>query len=207
MDKLGAVILAAGRSSRMGGFKPLLPLGDSTIIETVIGKLSQGGVSEIVVVTGRESDKLQSHLFRSGIRFVENREYASTDMFHSAKMGLSTIAGRAEKTFFMPADIPLFHFSTLVKMNDCLDETEADIVIPTHGGRRGHPILIRNSLIPKLISYGGQGGLRGAITLCGSVVSVEVGDRGILLDADTPEDYALICSMAEAAASLALIAN
>ncbi|MCL1914914.1 MAG: nucleotidyltransferase family protein [Eubacteriaceae bacterium] len=199
MDKLGAVILAAGRSSRMGSFKPMLPLGSSTIIETVINKLIGAGTCELVVVVGREADRLRSHLDRyEKIRYIENRDFASTDMFYSAKMGMDALSRTTEIHFFLPCDIPLFKPDTLEKMIYCYEETGAGIVTPVHGGKSGHPILIKRSMVADLLAYNGNDGLRGAIRNSGvKVETVEVDDIGVLLDADTPQDYEMIHKLAK----------
>ena len=87
--EIGAVVAAAGLSSRMQAFKPMLPLGDSTIIRTLIAGLRAAGVSAITVVTGHNADRLQEHLSGLDIAFADNKDYATTDMLCSAGIGLS----------------------------------------------------------------------------------------------------------------------
>ena len=82
----GAVILAAGISSRMGEFKPLLPMGEETVIRNVIRVLQTAGVSRILVVTGYQSKVLQEHLAHAGVMFVHNERFAQTKMFDSVRL-------------------------------------------------------------------------------------------------------------------------
>ena len=82
-----AVVAAAGLSSRMKAFKPLLPLADGTVIGAVITTLKRAGVDDIVVVTGYKADEMAVHLEKHEVRIVENKLYAESEMFDSIKLG------------------------------------------------------------------------------------------------------------------------
>jgi CTP:molybdopterin cytidylyltransferase MocA len=117
---------------------------------------------------------------------LRNPAYAETQMFDSARIGLRYLAGRCRRVLFTPVDVPLFSEGTVLR----LLETETELAVPVHEGRRGHPILFSAALIPRLLSDGGEGGLRGALARSGAVETlVECPDVGMLRDADTPEDY------------------
>ena len=90
--KSAAVIAAAGLSSRMREFKPLLCLGDTTMIGQVIENFRSVAVEEIVVVTGYRSDLLQGHLAELGVRSVENPCFAETKMWDSLCIGLESLS-------------------------------------------------------------------------------------------------------------------
>jgi CTP:molybdopterin cytidylyltransferase MocA len=191
-DKIGAVVVAAGRSSRMGAFKPLLPFLGSTVAGTVVSTLCSAGVEakNVVVVTGREPERLTAAL-GPDIKYVHNAAYASTPMFASARLGLmeaslAEASHRAGRLFFTPADSPLFTRETLLR----LLESAARIVIPTHFGLPGHPVLLDARVVPEILGHS-EGTLREAIEACGPAEYVEVPDPGVLLDMDTPPDYAL----------------
>lgn len=185
--KIGAVVTAAGRSSRMGQFKPLLPLGPLTVAEHTLHRLRQSGVEHITVVTGREAARLQAALEAPDVTFLHNGEYETTDMFHSARLGLSHMAQRCERIIFTPVDVPLFSPDTV----RALLNTNAEAALPTFSGKKGHPLLLSAPLAAKLTEDHGDGGLKGALTRLGvTPMQVEVDDPGILLDADTPEEFA-----------------
>lgn len=182
----GAVITAAGLSSRMGVFKPLLEIGSMTFAERIVATLKAAGVDEIVMVTGHNADKLERHLEGSGIVFLRNENYEHTLMFDSAKTGLSYLAGRCDRILFTPADIPLFTAATVSALLDL----GAELACPVFRGQTGHPLMISGRLAGRILSDSGEGGMRGAVTRCGGVMlEIPVDDEGILLDADTPQSY------------------
>ncbi len=183
--KYGAIIVAAGCSSRMGSFKPLLPLGTNTIIRRVV-RLIDTVADEIVVVTGYRGEDLECHLHGTGVRAVRNVKYRETGMFDSICLGIRALSRSCQRIFIIPGDIPLVRPKTLEKLR----ETSAAVVRPLCHGKSGHPILLSSGCIIPLLSDSGEGGLRGAITRMNlPVLDVETGDPGILMDADTPEDY------------------
>ncbi|MDR2180452.1 MAG: NTP transferase domain-containing protein [Synergistaceae bacterium] len=179
-----AVVVAAGRSSRMGEFKPLLPFRGSTVAETVVSTLRSAGAESVVVVTGREAKRLEAVL-GPGIEYVHNASYASTSMFVSASLGLAEARHRADRIFFTPADVPLFTRETLLR----LLKSDARAVVPTHFGSPGHPVLLSSFVVPEILDHP-EGTLREALAACGTEY-VEVPDLGVLIDVDTPADYTL----------------
>ena len=136
---IGAVVVAAGISSRNSSFKPMLMLGELTISRRLITSLKQAGVDRIVVITGFKANELERHLADMGVVFLRNENYESTDMFESAKIGLSYLSDKCEGILFTPVDIPLFKADTA----RALMESSSEISIPTYGGSDGHPIFIR----------------------------------------------------------------
>lgn len=181
-----AVIAAAGRSSRMGEFKPMLRLGSLSVIEHVISAFHQAGIRKIVVVTGREAARLREHLSGCGVTFLYNKQYETTQMFDSAKYGFSALAGQCGRVFFTPADIPLFTPGTV----RALMESGGEAAVPVHGGKQGHPLLLSAAVMDGILRDGGEGGLKGAMARLGvPLTHVEVSDPGILRDADTPEEF------------------
>ncbi|GHV28673.1 hypothetical protein AGMMS4952_12980 [Spirochaetia bacterium] len=103
--KFGAVITAAGLSSRMGDFKPLMPLGNKTMIGRIIHTLREGGVENILVVTGRNAARIEQTLADDNIIFIRNKDYEHTDMFYSASL---------EATSSLEASSPKAGFLTVV---------------------------------------------------------------------------------------------
>lgn len=184
--RTGAVIVAAGMSSRMGDFKPMLNIGSISIAQRVISTLQQAGVNRIVVVTGYQAVTLERHLANQNVVFLRNNDYRNTQMFDSARIGLNYLKDKCDKILFTPVDIPLFTALTVTELLRC----EEQLACPECEGKTGHPILISSSLVNEIASDWGEGGLQGAIGRLGiPMVHIPVNDPGILQDADTPFDY------------------
>lgn len=196
--KTGAVIVAAGMSSRMKAFKPMLKLRGSTVIETAISTLRSADVCEIAVVTGKNAEMLEKQLAPAGVICLRNTEYETTEMFDSAKIGLHYLKDRCGRIFFLPGDVPLFSRRSLIAMAEEMNRGDCQILMPVHGGKMGHPILIDSGAVESLVRYRGSGGLKGAIDSFGGLMkTVELDDEGMLLDADRPEDYDRLLEYAE----------
>lgn len=185
-----AVLAAAGLSSRMGAFKPTLPLGGESMSRSLISSFSKAGALPVVVVTGFMGESLAVHLKDLPVRLVHNEAYETSQMFDSLRIGLSFLQQQdgplPDKIFLCPADLPLIRPETVSLMA----AQDADAVIPSFQGRKGHPVCIGASLIPQILSHGGRDGLRGALkALSTPILLLPVPDPGILMDADTKEDY------------------
>ena len=181
-----ALIVAAGMSSRMGDFKPLLNIGSISIAQRVVATFQQAGVEKIVMITGYNALLLERHLSGNGIVFLRNEEYETTHMFDSVCIGLRYLRDKCDRVLFTPVDIPLFTAATVRALLD----SDADLACPAVGDETGHPILIAASLIDRILADPGERGLRGALENCGVPLRrIPVSDLGILHDADTPEDY------------------
>ena len=121
-----------------------------------------------------------------GVFCIPNTNYAQTEMFASAVLGLTFIRNKCDRVFFTPADVPLFTNTTLKK----LLASKADVVKPVCRGWSGHPILLAGSLVDKVLTYKGPNGLRGAIkTYAKKVQVVEVEDEGVLPVAENRAQY------------------
>ena len=186
MKKTGAILVAAGLSSRMGEFKPLLPFDDSTISLHNVRMLKKMDIDPIVVVTGYKADELEAHLFSAGVRFVRNERYAETQMFDSVKLGIEAIVDDCERILIMPMDIP----AILPETFKLVLSVDAGIVRTKYEGHTGHPIVLRCDIARKMLSYTGENGLKGAVAASGEgVCDLDVTDGGVRRDVDTPEDY------------------
>ena len=184
--QIGAVIVAAGLSSRMGDFKPMMNIGSISIAQRVVATLRQAGIGKIVMVTGYNGAALERHLGNLGIIFLRNENFATSEMVDSARIGLDYIQDKCDRVLFTPVDIPLFTSATVEAMIAC----EAPLVCPTSQGRSGHPILLSAELIPRILADSGPAGLQGALSrLSVTPARIPVNDPGVLMDADTMEDY------------------
>ena len=184
--QIGALIVAAGMSTRMGEFKPMLSIGSISVAQRVIATLSQAGVSKIVMVTGYNATILERHLAGNGIIFLRNNDYENTQMFDSVKIGLRYLQDKCDKVLFTPVDVPLFTAKTVKAILD----SGGPLAVPMCEGQQGHPILIANELIPEILNDCGEMGLKGAMDRCSApLLRVNVDDPGTIHDADTPEDF------------------
>ncbi len=187
-----AIIVAAGMSSRMGEFKPMLNIGSISIAQRIVANFHQAGVDRIVMITGFNATTLERHLSGNGIIFLRNENYETTQMFDSAKIGLEYLKDKCDRILFTPVDIPLFTSATVKTLVD----SGAELACPVCQGQQGHPLLIASRLVDSILADSGEGGLQGAISRCGCPMQkIEVEDAGILHDADTPEDYRALLNM------------
>jgi CTP:molybdopterin cytidylyltransferase MocA/HD superfamily phosphodiesterase len=187
--KIGGVIVAAGLSSRMKGFKPLLPMGDKLMIEMTINNFKLFGVDEIVVVTGYRSHDIIKKLLGCNVRFVHNVNFSSTHMFDSVALGLNEIKTKVDMVFISPSDSPFVQQFTLKTMMEEMRNNKFSLIQPSYEGENGHPLLLNKRGIEEVLNHDGKLGLQGAISKMDSISNKSFVDPGIILDADTPEDY------------------
>lgn len=193
--QLAAIIPAAGLSSRMGAYKPLLPLGRSTIIETAISSCLAAGISQIIVVVGHRERELAQVLEPWPVQIIRNPAYQD-GMFSSIVAGIAALPRPCDSWFLLPGDTPLIRTNTFDTLTTAWLRSRAEVAYPVYNGRKGHPPLISSDLSAAILTWNQPGGLRSCLrALASSAVDVPVNDPGILLDADTPMDYAQLQSL------------
>lgn len=190
--KLAAIILAAGFSSRMADFKPLMRLGEETLLARCAALFRQAKIRSIVCVTGHRHAEVETEANHLGLHCVPNPDYA-LGMYSSvcaAVRGLRKVDG----FFLLPVDIPLVRPATIATLIAAFDGQT--VVLPRFEDETGHPPLFPAHLIPDILKHDGQGGLQGLLESRSKkeIKTVQVWDRGILLDADTPEDFAILAN-------------
>lgn len=184
-----AVVLAAGRSERMGTQKLLLSLGGKPVIERVVDELSRSQVDEILVVIGRDGERLKQTLAGRRVRFAENPDIAS-DMLESVRCGLRALPPDCKATLVVLGDQPGITRSLVDKLIQCGHHGESKLVVPTCNGHRGHPVLLGARYFDELLTDHTSAGLRGFLDAhAKEVTSVAVFDVTTMEDMDTPADY------------------
>jgi len=184
-----AIVLAAGFSSRMGAFKPLLPFGERTLVDHVVTNLRAAGVERIHVVTGFEADALAPELTRLGVARAHNSDFAA-GMFSSVRAGVASLPAEVDAFLLAPVDVPLVRPSTIARVLRAATACGSAIVYPTFGGKRGHPPLVRRALFAEIVNSAGDGGLRALLARHEDEASeVAVFDWGCLVDMDRRDDY------------------
>ena len=192
--KVSALILSAGFSSRMGRFKPLLPLGSGetakqNVLERQICLFQRPEIQEIRVVTGHRAEEIEGIARSMGVETVFNPDYAE-GMFSSVITGLRSLHDTCNAFFVMPVDIPLVTPDTISLLLDAWQANKPAVVYPGFQGVRGHPPLISMAIRDQILDWPGHQGLRGALeSVEDRAMDVETQDRYILMDMDYPEDY------------------
>jgi CTP:molybdopterin cytidylyltransferase MocA len=184
-----AIILAAGFSSRMGKFKPLIRIGRKSFVEHAIALFRTSGIEEIVTVVGHRAKVLLPVVQAAASRCVINAHYTN-GMYSSIQTGLKALKHPGDAFFLLPVDIPLVRPATIRQLAAGFDQHRAPLVCyPLFQSQRGHPPLINSQLIDALRRHDGKGGLREFLRgYENQAISIPVEDPFIRLDADTPQD-------------------
>ncbi|MGB7921676.1 MAG: nucleotidyltransferase family protein [Pyrinomonadaceae bacterium] len=186
---IAAILLAAGRSRRMGAFKPLLTFGQSTVIESCINNLREGGVERIVVVTGHRGDQLRERLAHLPLSFAVNED-AESEMSVSIARGVERLHDETEALFVALCDQPAVEPWVLRLLIDERAATGARLVVPEYEGRGGHPVLLDSDFREELMHLDPQRGLRELFDAHREEVRrVPVASAYVARDMDTWEDY------------------
>jgi len=191
--KINGLILTAGLSSRMGDFKPLMPLEGKTMIEHSIDSMLDAGVAGVTVVLGYRAGEvaalIESRYSAAQVRLAYNTNYDKTDMLASVKIGIRALPA-CDAFFLLPGDMPAVDRKTFCALSAVMLQTNALVVFPTIDGHRKHPPLISGAFIESILAFEGEGGLQAIWRQYDKdMVSVPVEDTGCRIDADTMEDY------------------
>jgi molybdenum cofactor cytidylyltransferase len=184
-----AILLAAGRSRRMGAFKPLLPFGERTVAEACISNLLGGGIEEIIVVVGHRADEMRERLLHLPIRFAVNDD-AESEMGVSIARGVEQLSREAEAVLIALVDQPAVPPATIGFLNAVAKRMEKRLVVPEYKGRGGHPVWIDLSLRQELMNLDPQRGLRALFEAHREeVLRVPVTSPYVARDMDRWDDY------------------
>lgn len=195
--RAGAVVLAAGRSTRMGQVKQLLPWGQNTLLGEVIRKLCQTAVSEIIIVTGHARAEVEqaAQLAAAGdgrVRCVFNPDFAESEMARSLQVGLHALSANIHAALVALADQPNLDPHLAEAVIQRWRETQAEVTAPTYAGQRGHPLLFDRALWPKILALPLTANPREAVQAAASFEKVEAASAASWADIDTPDDYAAL---------------
>jgi len=185
-----AIVLAAGKSERIGRPKPLLPMGDGTPFLTAILETMTGtAVDEVRVVVGHQAEQVidLGGLVRHVI--VHNKEF-ERGMLSSVQAGIRALPHGTTAFLLWPVDQPLVRADTVDQIIDTWKQGHALVVVPVHRGKRGHPTLFSAKLSQELLRAPESEGARAVVHAHEkTLVEVEVDDAGIVTDIDTPQAY------------------
>jgi molybdenum cofactor cytidylyltransferase len=189
------LIPAAGKSRRMGRPKLLLPLGGTTVLEQVLSSVRSAGVDEVLVVAAPDGDAL-SHVAASAGAHVLRLTQDTPDMRATCQHGLVWIEEHFNPLdddgwLLLPADHPTVRPEVVRELLVAARERpDATIIVPTHGGRRGHPTWLRWSHVAGIRALPAEQGLNAFIRArMAETLELPWPSDEILRDMDTPEDY------------------
>lgn len=187
---IGAVVLAAGRSSRMGQPKMVLPWGGTTVIGQVVTILAASDASPIVVVTGGAADLVELALTGTSAVTIRNPNYAASEMLLSIQIGIGAMPAGVQACLVCLGDQPQMETSVVVRLIQRYQQTRCPLVVPSYQMRRGHPWLLDRSLWDEILAMGPDDNLRRFLTRHEQEITYEnVDTPSVLKDLDTPEDY------------------
>ena len=185
---VSAVVLAAGRSTRMGPVNKLVAsFGGRAMVRAVVDALGGSSVRPVVVVTGHEADRVEAALAGTGVRLVHNPEYRQ-GLSTSIRTGLAALPESAQAAVICLGDMPLVTPAHVDKLVAAFDPAEGrEICVPVFEGKRGNPVLFARRFFGEIATVRGDVGARhliGEYEEC--VCEVAVDDRAVLVDVDSP---------------------
>ncbi|WP_135554773.1 nucleotidyltransferase family protein [Paenibacillus cymbidii] len=194
MSAIGAVVLAAGMSTRMGEHKLLLRAGGRPLFHYAARAALAASLEPVVVVGGYRFDALAAEvdLFYGQIELVENKRYAS-GMASSLQAGIQAMEGRTDAAFVFVADQPLVPVLAIDAMVRQYEREYADgvrIIRPLYGDAPGHPVLFDAEIYGEFRHLAGDEGGRSIVVKDRSRVQTVIFANAVWgFDVDTPDDY------------------
>ena len=191
---VSGIILAAGRSSRLGRPKQLLDLSGKPVLAHVLDNARAAGLHEVILVLGHEADRIQTALapHLDGVRVVVNPDHAA-GLSTSMRAGIGVLASSADAAIVLLGDQPEVGSDLILALAGAFRASDAPIVMPSYGGRPSNPILIARQLFPALEAVTGDRGARDVVLAHWDEVGfVPFPDRAPPDDIDTEDDYAAL---------------
>jgi molybdenum cofactor cytidylyltransferase len=191
---LSLIVLAAGKSTRMQGRnKLLIRIGRKPMIRRVVESALSSKVDEVIIVLGWEAEKVRHKLRDLPCHFVVNKDYEKGQS-SSVKAGLAEIAAGTEAVLILPGDVAMIEPHSTNMVIEMYQKRKCPIVIASHAGRPGHPILLSKELFEEIEMIDEATlGLKSVVSRHESEVQmVETGSENVLRDIDTPEDLKVL---------------
>jgi molybdenum cofactor cytidylyltransferase len=184
-----SIVLAAGRSRRMGAQKLLLPLGDQTVIARIVDEVLLSPVDRIFVVVGPDGARIAEALAGRRVEFVTNPD-PEAEMLSSVRCGLRAMPEDCDAVLAVLGDQPGVTADVIAAIVQAYNTSGRGIVIPTHNGRRGHPLLFSMLYRDEILTRHDDVGLRGLLHAHPEdVCELEFSTPNVIDDMDLPEDY------------------
>jgi molybdenum cofactor cytidylyltransferase len=193
------LILAAGKSVRMGQPKALLPSGPGapTFVHRLATTLRDGGVADVLVVGRADDEMLRREVdsMQAAARFVPN-EHADLGQLSSVTAGLNA-ADRpgVSAVLIAPVDAPFIKPATVAALLSVWAARRAPLVRPIYRGRHGHPVVFARAIFDELRRADPSIGAKAVVQAHQSdLLNLDVDDPAVVDDIDGPDDYARVLS-------------
>ena len=193
LPRIGAIVLAAGHSSRMRAAgqdrnKLVQPIHSKPMIRHVVEAALQSAVSDVVVVTGNDGTAVRAALENVPVMFADNPDY-SNGLSTSLISGLKMLPADCDGALILLGDMPAIDAGLLDRLIAAFDPAEdRAIIVPVHEGRRGNPVLWARRFFDEMRSLSGDQAARALFApYAGLVCEVEAGSDAPLTDIDTQE--------------------
>jgi molybdenum cofactor cytidylyltransferase len=186
---VAAIILAAGRSTRMGGPNKLLAeLGGKPLVRTVTEQALASKAQSVIVVTGHQAEQVEKALHGLKVKFVRNPDFAE-GLASSVKAGVAAVADGADGAVICLGDMPLISSNLIDRLIEAFAPDRGHLIaVPVSDNRRGNPVLWSRRFFNELMTLDGDIGARHLIARHGEAVAeVPVEGFGAFLDIDTPQ--------------------
>lgn len=191
MVKISTVILAAGASRRLGSNKLCVRVNGEAVIRRTVRLFVETGAGNVIVVTGFEKERVEKELAGLPVIFVHN-DRPDDGMSASIKAALPVVA-QSDLVFFHLGDKPFVESGVIHRILEMFARETHSIIVPVHGGTKGHPVLIDvRRHLSALYAVDGEGGLRDLIAAHAEDVHFLEAGEGTVLDLDTEEDIELL---------------
>lgn len=195
MSRIAAIVLAAGRSTRMGHFKLLADVGGVPMLRRVVETVQASGVTDTIVVSGHQAEAVAAALQGLDVRLIHNPRFAD-GLATSLSAGLAALPPDTDGVLVALGDMPQVTTATLDALIAAF--TPGAVVVPVSAGEIGNPILWPREAFAEMTRLAGDAGARRLLPAFeGRVRRVEVADGGIFADVDTPEALAQVRSRLE----------
>jgi molybdenum cofactor cytidylyltransferase len=188
-SSIEAIILAAGRSRRMGTQKLLLPFAAQTVIAHIVDQVLAAPVRRAIIVVSSGADDVRAAVSQKSINLVENPN-PDGEMLSSVRVGLRAIGADASAALIVLGDQPSLRADLISKIVGGFESSARGIVAPVYNGRRGHPLLIARRYFDEILTRYDAVGLRRLLAAHpDDVHDIPIEDPGVVADMDYPEDY------------------
>ena len=187
---IAVVVLAAGRSTRMGANKLLQDLDGFPLVRHAVQSAAASGLEPVVVVTGHEEPSVRAALHGLDVTFVSNPAYAE-GLSTSLRAGIAALPETSDAAVVMLGDMPQVSAPLIQRLIAAYNPLEgSSIVVPTVDGKRGNPVLFDRRYFAEILALEGDVGARHLIGAHDDqVAELSVDDAAVFTDVDTPEAY------------------